>query len=295
LDRDGGRRQPIGIFDSGVGGLTFAGRLERVLPAESYIYLADTANVPYGGRSLSEVARLSLTPLHYLARAGVKMIVIACNTACAAVYDRISAELAMPVIGVVEAGARATAAAVRGRRTPNIALVATRATVASEVYRRALARQGLDGPAFARTCDGLVELVEGGTATGPEVERVVARGLSGLPKDLDALILGCTHYAHVRGVMAALLGGGGTVIIDPAVETAWEVAATLRRLGLDAPPVGRDAPPVGRGPGTYRYLVTGEPERFARVATALLGRVVRNVESVSFGEDETFEENETRP
>ena len=262
---------PIGIFDSGVGGLTVARAVIDQLPDESVLYIGDTANSPYGPKPLAAVRSLALEVMDDLVDAGVKMLVIACNSASAAVLrdarERYTQRRGLPVVEVILPAARRAAAATR---TGRVGVIGTRATIDSRAYDDAFAiAAGLDLTSAA--CPRFVELVESGRTSGPEVLAVAREELAPvLAADVDTLVLGCTHYPLLAGVISYVMGDGVT-LVSSADETAKDVYRSLVAHGLEREPGG--APPV------HRFLATGDPESFALLARRFLGPEVGRVEA----------------
>jgi len=256
---------PIGVFDSGVGGLTVLRALRHALPHERFVYLGDTARVPYGTKSPESVVRYSLQAARALTARGVKSMVIACNTASAVAIEPLRAALApLPVHGVIGPGARAAVAASRARR---IAVIATEGTVRGGAYPRAIHALDPRIEVTAQACALLVALAEEGWTSGKVVDDVLERYLDPLFGALvapaarpDALVLGCTHFPPFAERIRARLGPG-VVVVDSAATTAAEVARALGELGVAR----------ASGEGSARFLVTDGPERFARVAGVFLG------------------------
>jgi len=258
------RAPRIGIFDSGVGGLTVQRAILAALPQADTLYLGDTARVPYGTKSAETVTLYSLRNARFLLEEGIDLLVVACNTASAVALPALRDALPVPVHGVVEPGARAAAAATRSGR---IGVIGTPGTVASGAYQAALraARPGVEVVALA--CPLFVPLAEEGwTDPADEVVRgVVARYLSPLRRSgIDTLVLGCTHYPLLKAAIAAELPG--VTLVDSAETVAAEVAA---RLGAAAGPEG-----------VHRFFVTDAPQRFLAVAGRFLGRPVEAAEHV---------------
>lgn len=260
---------PIGVFDSGLGGLTVVRALTERLPNESIIYLGDTARVPYGTRTASTVIRYARGCARVLSDRGIKLLVVACNTVSAVALDMLRVELDIPVIGVIGPGARAGVAA---SRTGRLGVIATAGTVASGAYVRAAAAQNSRAEVIAHAAPLLVPLVEEGWTEGEVPRLAVARYLSPvIAQGADALVLGCTHYpllADVIRAVASEISGGPFPVVDSAEATADELAMTLSDRGLSA---SQDSN------GTLDILVTDLPDRFAEVAARFLGHALGDV------------------
>lgn len=259
---------PIGVFDSGLGGLTVVRAIRRALPNESVLYLGDTARVPYGTRSPQTIVRYARACAHKLVEQGIKVLVVACNTVSAVALDTLSAEFDLPVIGVIGPGARAGVSATRKHR---VAVLATQGTIASGAYPRAIA--GLDSrtEVFAAAAPLLVPLVEEGWIEG-EVPALVAQRYLGpiVASDVDVIILGCTHYPLLASVLqeqASLLSKRPIVIVDSAVATADELRTILSQRALQT---------TNASPGNLRLLVTDLPQRFSELAGRFLGEPVES-------------------
>ncbi len=259
--RDGDRRA-IGVFDSGVGGLTVLRALRRRLPDEPTVYLGDTARVPYGTKSAATVVKYALNNARTLARlAELKLLVVACNTASAVSIPALQDDLSIPVLGVIEPGARAAMAQSRGGV---IGVLGTAGTIRSDAYPKALRALGFTGEVVAIAAPLLVPLVEEGWTDGEVPGLVVDRYLAALPKTTDTVIMGCTHYPLLHDVLRARLAAHAA-LVDGAVATAEEVAALLDARGLRA------------GPSTtasHRLLVTDGPEQMGRLAPRFLGAAI---------------------
>jgi glutamate racemase len=259
--------QPIGVFDSGVGGLTVLRALRAALPAESFVYLGDTARLPYGTKSAHTVVRYALQAADLLVRREIKCLVVACNTASAAALPAMRARYeGLPVIGVVEPGARAAcAASVSGR----MAVLATESTVRGGAYQQAIARLRPDVTVTASACGMFVALAEEGWVDGPIAAQVARRYLEPLQAEtinkVDTLVLACTHFPVLKSVIAAA-AGDGVQIVDSAATTAASVHAELMQRSLLQ---ATDA--AGAHPPQLRLLATDSVERFARVGGRFLG------------------------
>jgi glutamate racemase len=248
-------QRPIGIFDSGIGGLTVLRELRQRLPRERFVYLGDTARLPYGTKSSETVTRYALRASRYLCDHNIKLLVVACNTASAAALPALEKSLPLPVIGVVGPGARAAARHTRGR----VGVIGTESTVASGAYHRALLALRADLAVVAQPCPLFVPLAEEGWFDHPvtrEVARIYLAPLAAA--GVDTLILGCTHYPLLREAIAASIGAGVT-LVDSASSVAAEVAALLDEHGLRS----------GDG-GGLRVLVTDAAARVRRIAELIL-------------------------
>lgn len=264
---------PIGIFDSGLGGLTVAGAIQHLLPQESTVYFGDTARVPYGPKSPAVVRRYSLESLEWLVRQGVKAVVVACNTSTAQALDALEDASPVPVLGVIEPGARAAVGAAAGGP---IGVIATAGTVASRAYERAIRALAPSARVVQQACPLLVPLVEEGWFDHPATRLVVEEYLAPLAgAGVRALVLGCTHYPLLKPLLGAV-AGPEVRLIDSAAETARAVAAVLEASGLAAP-TGRADPPY------HRFAVSDDPERFRRVGARFLGERLGGVEVVGVG------------
>lgn len=273
VDLDAGRTAPIGVFDSGIGGLTVMAALLEALPDEQLVYLGDTARVPYGTKSAATVIRYSLQIARFLLDRGIKYCVVACNTASAHALDALRREMPVPVMDVIAPGARAAAEQTdRGA----IGVVGTIGTVASGAYCRALQAIRPDLVVFSQACPLLVPLAEEGWSDHPvaaQVARHYLHALSLQSSEIDALVLGCTHYPLLRETLARAaeeVFGHPVKMIDSATAVARAVAADLAARGLTRPAA---APPAL----AHRFFVTDD-SRFGELATRFLGRRVERVE-----------------
>lgn len=245
----------IGIFDSGVGGLTVLRAVQQRLPRESTIYLGDLARCPYGPRPQAEVRGFALQIADLLAEQDIKLLIVACNTATAAAFDALTGRYPFPVIGVVEPGARAAAAvSTRGK----IGVIATLGTVQSGAYRAAIARARPEADVVEHAASWLVPMIERGVVTHREVANRLSTPLAEFAaRGVDTLILGCTHFPLVADIFASA-AAPGTSIVESATTTAAEVAAALAR-----------ADALAAGDAYHRLLVTGPAEAFAQRARAM--------------------------
>lgn len=276
IDDQAMRLKAIGVFDSGVGGLTVLKAIHARLPHERTAYLGDTARVPYGQRSPEVVIRYCIDNARFLLEQDLKMLVVACNTASAIALDVLREMIDIPVIGVIEPGAEAAIAATKGGR---IGIIGTRGTVKSEAYQVALRKARGDVALRAIACPLFVPLAEEGWTHGAIARQIAARYLDGFAGfDMDTLVLGCTHYPLIRDAIAEVLGAGVT-LVDSAEATAQAAANLLAARGWSAPsPAATDAP-------RHRCFVTDQPELFAEVGARFLGRPLPEVERVRFPEN----------
>lgn len=257
--------QPIGIFDSGFGGLTVARAIIDQLPNESVAYLGDTARAPYGPRPIAQTREFALECLDRLVDHGVKVLVIACNTASAAVLHDARERYSVPVVEVIRPAVRRAALATRNHR---IGVISTEGTHRSRAYLDAFAAAPR-AQLFSQPCPRFVELVEAGTTSGREVLEVAHEYLDPLREvDVDTLVLGCTHYPLLTGVLSYVMGEGVT-LVSSAEETAKDVYRVLADRGLLRP----DTLP---GPG-YGFTTTGDPDEFRSLARRFLGPEVATV------------------
>ncbi|MFN2398110.1 MAG: glutamate racemase [Gemmatimonadaceae bacterium] len=267
----GNARSPIGVFDSGLGGLTVVHEIMRQLPDEAIIYFGDTARVPYGPKSPDTVRRYSHEIASFLHGQGVKAIVVACNTATAQALPSLQAAFSVPVIGVVEPGARA---AVRGSRGGVIGVIGTAGTIASGAYERAIRAIAPRARIDARACPLFVPLVEEGWID-TEATRLIARVyLTPMAREhADTLVLGCTHYPLLKPLIRDVMGSD-VKLIDSAEETAAETSRILQELGLRA---------TGGSRTKHRFVASDAPEQFLRLGRRFLGEAIESVEKVTLG------------
>ncbi len=259
--------RPVGVFDSGLGGLTVARAIRAVLPAERLLYLGDTARVPYGTRSERTVMRYARICARHLASEGIKVLVVACNTVSAVALDMLRVELDVPVIGVIGPGAQAGVAASRRGR---LGVIATRGTIASGAYVRAVAALDPRVEVVPQAAPLFVPLAEEGWVRGEVAERVAEAYLAPLADaGVDALVLGCTHYPLLREVIETTGRRlcGELTVADSAEAAATELATLLRERGL-----------THDGPGELRLRVTDQPARFGEVASRFLGADLESFE-----------------
>ncbi len=262
--------RPIGVFDSGVGGLTVVKQLIRKLPSESIIYFGDTARIPYGTKSEEIVRRFSLEDSIFLLDRDVKIIVVACNTASAIAVPMLKEIFDVPVIGVIEPGARA---AVRYSRNGKIGVIGTAATIRSSSYQKEIRDISPDTQVLSQACPLFVPLVEEGWTEDETTYLIARRYLHNLMENgIDTLILGCTHYPLLRNAIQKTIGEDVT-LVDSGVETAQQVESILREQGLTASP-----DQIARN---YFYL-SDMPYKFQEIAERFLERSVPHVETINF-------------
>jgi glutamate racemase len=258
-----GDRDAIGIFDSGVGGLTVMHQLIEALPAESLVYLGDTGRYPYGNKSPETVTRYSLENAAFLVDKGIKLLVVACNAASSVALGVLKAECPVPVVGVIEPGAKAAVARTTNAR---VGVIGTEVTIASGSYTRSLKRLRTDLEIYTRACPLFVPLAEEGWTDNEVARATIALYLGSLRKSgIDTLILGCTHYPLLKAAIGGFLGDSVT-LVDSAEETAREVRETLKEAGM----LRR------RGRGGVSFFVTDVPDRFVKVGRRFLGERVES-------------------
>lgn len=270
------RRPTIGVFDSGFGGLTVLKALLELIPEADYLYFGDTARLPYGSKSVETVARYAVEAAHFLEGHGAEALVIACNTATALALDQITAAAHVPVVGVVEPGAEAAASVSKNKK---VVVIGTEATVSSHAYLRALETRGLK--AREKACPLLVPLVEEGWVEHPVTEEVariyLAEAFGNGFADADALVLGCTHYPLLKGVLRRVAPGHMS-IVDSAESTARVVAKRLQKLSPAAVAEDRRALP------RIKFFATDSVEKFRRLGERFLGRAIEDVRHVDLKE-----------
>lgn len=263
-------RAPIGIFDSGVGGLTVFQEVQRHLPHEDLIYLGDTARAPYGSKAGETVTRFSLECVRHLMGYGIKALVVACNTASSWALTSLRRRYKIPMLGVIQPGAHAALTLTAGQGP--VGVIGTRATVRSEAYPKSIRALAPRAQVVSQACPLLVPLVEEGWLRGPITEQIVRLYLAPLLKRrISSLILGCTHYPALKPVLSRVCGPR-VRIIDSAEEVAKGLTVILEQTGLASPRHAR---------GKQNFLVTDVPDQFVRVGTAILGRPLRSVKRVS--------------
>ena len=251
----------IGVFDSGIGGLTVLQKIIETLPKENTVYLGDTARAPYGTKSVETVLRYSFENTEFLVQKGVKAVVVACNTSTAIALTQLRDSLSIPVIGVIEPGVRR---AIKSTKNKKVGVIGTEATIQSGAYTRALKEADGGVEVYSRACPLFVPLVEEGWTDNDVVEMTVKAYLGSLKQSgIDALILGCTHYPLLKKAIREFIGSG-VRLVDSAEETAREVETTLKKAVLTR----------RNGEGIHSFFVTDAPDRFIEVGRRFLGEKV---------------------
>lgn len=268
------KQAPIGVFDSGVGGLTVAREIMRNLPGERIVYFGDTARVPYGSKSRQTIIRYSRQIVRFLRTQGVKAIVVACNTASALALSDIEKEIDIPIIGVMKPGARAAAAATKNGR---IGVIGTESTIRSGMYPRFIQEINPKITVVGKACPLFVPLVEEGWLKDSVTEEVARRYLGELTQEeIDVLILGCTHYPLLRSTVKKVVGGQ-VELVNPAYETAQELKRLLADRDLLNPGVKEEEFP-------YRFYVSDAAEKFKQFANSILPYDVRVTQQINIEE-----------
>ena len=265
---------PVGVFDSGVGGLTVAREIMRQLPNENLVYFGDAARVPYGSKSRDNIIRYSRQIIHFLKTKGVKAIVIACNTASALALDVVREESDIPIIGVVEPGARA---ALQITQTKKIGVIGTEATVQSAMYGKII--KGLDPTVsvIGKACPLFVPLVEEGFAKHKVTEEIIDYYLASMKEsDIDSLILGCTHYPLLRSRIRAYLGDK-IQLVNPAYETAMDLKYILKESGMEN--AGKEGEHA-----TYSFYVSDAADKFKQFANSILPYDIETTQQINIEE-----------
>lgn len=259
---------PIGVFDSGLGGLTVVSAIQKLLPDESIIYFGDTARVPYGNKSTDLIRGYSLEISDYLLNQNTKLLVVACNTASALALTTLKEQLDIPVIGVIEPGVRAALTATRNNR---IGVIGTISTIQSNVYQKELRNQYEKISVFGQPCPLFVPLVEEGWVDDDITRRVAKIYLKDLnAQDIDTLILGCTHYPLLKSVLQETVLPG-TILVDSAEVVAEEISSILNDLNLKT---------SAKDTGTLSCYVSDLPARFEMVASRFLGDSIAHVSKI---------------
>lgn len=268
---------PIGVFDSGVGGLTVAREIMRQMPNEKIVYFGDTARVPYGSKSQSTILRYSRQIVRFLLEQDVKAIAVACNTASAYALPEIEKDCPVPIIGVILPGARTAASMTRNGR---IGVIGTEATINSGIYADYLRQIMPDARVLGRACPLFCPLVEEGLWEDPVTEEIARRYLTELlDQEIDTLILGCTHYPLIRRTIGKIVGED-VHLVNPAYETARELGELLRSLDLQA----ETAPALGAAQNQYRFYVSDMAEKFRRFANSIIKYGILSAKTVNIEE-----------
>ncbi|MFP7169527.1 glutamate racemase [Terribacillus sp. 7520-G] len=263
---------PIGVIDSGVGGLTVARELMRQLPKENLIYVGDTLRCPYGPRPEEEIVEYTWDMVNFLLEKNIKMLVIACNTATAYTLEELKQKLDIPVVGVIEPGARA---AIKTTKTNHIGVLGTEGTIRSHAYRKALKNINSELEIEGLACPAFAPMVEKGVVSGPLARQVIEEALVDLKdwKEMDTLILGCTHYPIIKPVIEEVVGDA-VEVISSGDETAREVSAILgfkRKLY------------EGDRPVSHKFYATGDTKLFMKIANMWLKQPVTEVDRIQLG------------
>jgi len=265
------KNSPIGVFDSGIGGLTVLREIINELPNESTIYLGDTARVPYGIRSSETVTRYSFENTRFLSSKNIKILVVACNTASSVSLEAIKGRVPIPVMGVIEPGAKAAVKATKNKR---VGVIGTEATIRSSAYTKTIKATDRNVEVFGLACPLFVPLVEEGWTEGDVAALVAERYLKSIKENgIDTVVLGCTHYPLLKKVIAGVMGEG-VRLIDSAIETSLEIKRILAELGLN-----RDQKESPK----KEFYVTDSPERFLKVGEKFLGQRIEHIEKVEVG------------
>lgn len=257
--------RPIGIFDSGLGGLTVLREIQGILPNEDIIYLGDTARVPYGIRTPETIIKYSLSNTNFLVKQGIKLLVVACNTSSATSLESIRERFDVPVIGVIEPGARM---AVSITSNGHIGVIGTEATIRSSAYTNAITSFNSVLKVTELACPLFVPLIEEGWLDDPITEAVCRRYLLDMKEEIDTLVLGCTHYPLIKDVIGRVIGRDVS-LVDSAVSAALEVKRTLEQLGL-----------LSKTHLSYKFFVTDGIERFKDIGRRFLSRKLEDIQKI---------------
>lgn len=275
INRELLKTAPIGVFDSGVGGLTVVREIMRQIPNEKIVYFGDTARVPYGSKSQETVTRYSEQIVRFLRTFQVKTIVVACNTASAYALDTLEQDIDIPIIGVVKPGAKVAAEVTRNGR---IGVIATEATIGSQIYTEYIKELNRDVTIYGKACPLFVPLVEEGLLQDPVTDEIAGRYLSELIDiDIDTLILGCTHYPLIRSTLGKIMGDKVT-LVNPAYETALELKGMLQSHGL----LNDEVP--GLGSNQYQFYVSDKAEKFVRFANSIIKYGILSAKAINIEE-----------
>ncbi|MDR1765684.1 MAG: glutamate racemase [Lachnospiraceae bacterium] len=260
---------PIGVFDSGVGGLTVAREILRQMPGERIVYFGDTARLPYGSKSKDTVIRYSKQIIRFLMTKNVKAIVVACNTASSLALEELQSYVGLPMMGVIHAGAKA---AVEATRNGKIGVIGTEGTIRSDIYRQMMTAMKPGVEVCQKACPLFVPLVEEGFFHDSVTDEIASRYLADLKQRyVDTLVLGCTHYPLLRSTLGRLMGEG-VVLVNPAFETALELRKALGEAGILR----------GRGePALHEFYVSDMAEKFTAFATSIMPEYVKETKLVN--------------
>ena len=268
-------RAPIGVFDSGVGGLTVAREIMRQIPNESICYFGDTARVPYGSKSKETVTRFSRQIVRFLKTHQVKTIVVACNTASAYALDELEKETDIPIIGVVKPGAKVAAEVTKNGK---IGVIATEATIGSQIYTQYIREINGSATIYGKACPLFVPLVEEGLWQDPVTDEIARRYLTELiDSGIDTLIMGCTHYPLIRSTIGRIIGTDVT-LVNPAYETALELKNMLKDRGL----LNEEPPKLGSN--QYQFYVSDAAEKFKQFANSIIKYGILSAKTVNIEE-----------
>lgn len=268
------RSAPIGVFDSGVGGLTVAREIMRHLPNENIVYFGDTARVPYGSKSKDNIIRFSKQIIHFLKTKNVKAIVIACNTASALALDVVREEFDIPIIGVVEPGARA---ALEVTKSKKIGVIGTEATIRSAMYEKIIKGFDSEATVIGKACPLFVPLVEEGFAKHKVTEEIIDYYLASfMETDIDSLILGCTHYPLLRSRIREYVGDKIT-LVNPAYETAMDLRQILKECDMENTEMNHEH-------ATYSFYVSDAADKFKQFANSILPYDIETTKQINIEE-----------
>ncbi|MBN1405471.1 MAG: glutamate racemase [Candidatus Omnitrophica bacterium] len=266
------RSNPIGVFDSGMGGLTCVRQLVKLLPTEDIVYLGDTARVPYGNKSPNTIIKFSIQNSLYLLRFKIKLIVVACNTSSSFALDKLKTIFGIPIIGVIEPGVKRALELTKNKR---IGIIGTNATINSLAYQKKLIAAGSAVKVFAQSCPLFVPLAEEGWIRGRITEDIAKKYLAPLKnKNIDTLVLGCTHYPLLKSAIAKVMGRS-IRLVDSAEELALDVKALMRSKGIASD---------RKIKGKIRFFLTDEPYKFKKTGERFLGRKLESVYPVKENE-----------
>lgn len=275
LENKPDKTAPIGVFDSGIGGLTVAREIMRQMPNEKIIYFGDTARVPYGSKSKETVTKFSKQIVRFLQTHDVKTIVIACNTASAFALDELEKEIDIPIIGVVKPG---TNAALKSTKNGRIGVIATEATIGSQIYTKYIKQSNEEAEIYGKACPLFVPLIEEGLLEDPVTDEIARRYLAELiDLDIDTLILGCTHYPLIRKALGRIMGEDVT-LVNPAYETAIMLRDMLEEKGL----LNDHTLQLGENP--YQFYVSDMADKFKTFANSIIKYGILSAKRVNIEE-----------